>query len=217
MAVILKNHMHKFTIFTKSDKFHLTKNKIIYSILFVCLLLIFMINGPGIIKKNFFSNLIMSIFFITFFSGVILKFIGFTENEPLNGKLEGFLIFEKDSIQIYDEIFPLQKIKNIEITNDDYNGKLTGISRGNFNGALSNGVKNYVKLYLYSGELKMCNYELYNSDDFQKMKLELIHYYTKGKFSFDNLANLLGENSNDELKSLKSDIEKISTTANSQL
>ena len=80
--------------------------------------------------------------------------------------------------------------------------------KGNFNSPRSNGVANFIKLKLYSGELKMCNYALYHSNDIQKIRDELINYYLNGKIELDNLANALGEKSESEIAELKLEIEK---------
>ena len=56
--------------------------------------------------------------------------------------------------------------------------------------------------------MKICNYELYNSNDIQKIRDELINYYLNGKIELDNLANALGEKSRSEIAELKLEIEK---------
>ena len=134
--------------------------------------------------------------------------MGIPKTEPLQGKIDGFLTFELNSIEIGYELFEIKNIENIEISNDDYYGKMVTSVKGNFNSPRSNGVANFIKLKLYSGELKMCNYELYNSNDIQKIRDELINYYLNGKIELDNLANALGEKSESEIAELKLEIEK---------
>lgn len=208
LAVMQKKYIMKFKIFTKSHKFYWTNNNIIYSIMFFCLFVVFINNGTGIIKRNLINNISLIIFFIALITGAILKFIGFSKYELLKGKLDGFLIFEMNSIQIDNEIFTLNKIRFIEITNDDYYGKLTGYSKGNFDGALSNGVNNHIKIILNSGEIIWRNYELCNANDFLEIRSELINYYRKGKMELDNLANVLGESSYDEIPELHNELQK---------
>jgi hypothetical protein len=187
--------MQRFTIYTKSNKFYWSNNKIIFPILFICLIIILTTNKGSVIEKNFLNNFLLGIMLLTFTCGIILRLISIPKTEPLQGELDGFLIFEMDSIQIQNEIFYFEEIRNIEISNDDYYGKLVGNTRGNFNSPRSNGVGNYIRIKLYSGELKICNFELYNSDDFQKIRRELINYYLNGKIEFENLTNVLGEKS----------------------
>ncbi len=200
--------MKRFSIFKKSSKFYWSNNRIIYPIFFTCLLILFIKNGSGIIEKNTLNNTLLGIMLITFICGMILRLIGIPKAEPLQGEIDGFLTFEMNSIQIGNEVFEIEKIKNIEITNDDYYGKIVASGRGNFNSPRSNGVENFIKLKLYSGELKICNYELYNSNDIQKIRDELINYYLNGKIELDNLANVLGEKSRSEIAELKLEIEK---------
>lgn len=176
--------------------------------MFFCLFVVLINNGTGTIKRNLINNISLIIFFIALITGVILKFIGFVKYEPLKGKLDGFLIFEMNSIQIDEETFTLNKIKSIEISNDDYYGKLVGYSKGNFNGALSNGVNNHIKIILDSGEIIWRNYELYHANDFLKIRSELINYYRKGKMELDNLANVLGESSYDAIPELQNEFQK---------
>lgn len=200
--------MQRFTIYTKSNKFYWSNNKIIYPILFTCLVVLLIANKGSVIEKNFLNNFILGIMLLTFACGIILRLVGIPKTEPLQGELDGFLTFEMDSIQIHNEIFYFEKIRNIEISNDDYYDKLVGGSRGNFNSARSNGVGNYIRIKLYSGEFKTCYYELYNSDDFQKIRRELINYYLNGKIEFENLANVLGEKSQREIEEFKIEVEK---------
>lgn len=200
--------MQRFTIYTKSNKFYWSNNKIIYSILFTCLAILLISNKSSVIEKNFLNNFLLGIMLLTFVCGIILRLIGIPKTEPLQGELDGFLTFGIDYIQIYDEIFYFEKIRNIEISNDDYYGKLNSSSKGNFNSASSNGVNNHVRIKLYSGEVKTCNYELYNSDDFQKIRRELINYYLNGKIEFENLVNVLGEKSRREIEEFKLEVEK---------
>jgi hypothetical protein len=176
------------------------------------LVILLIANKGSVIEKNFLNNFILGIMLLTFACGIILGLIGIPKTEPLQGELDGFLTFEMDSIQIHNEIFYFEKIRNIEISNDDYYGKLVGNTKGNFNSPRSNGVSNYIKIKLYSGEFKTCNYEMYNSDDFQKVRSELINYYLNGKIEFENLANVLGEKSQREIEEFKLEVEK---TANS--
>lgn len=205
--------MQRFTIYTKSNKFYWSNNKIIFPILFICLIIILTTNKGSVIEKNFLNNFLLGIMLLTFTCGIILRLISIPKTEPLQGELDGFLIFEMDSIQIQNEIFYFEEIRNIEISNDDYYGKLVGNTRGNFNSPRSNGVGNYIRIKLYSGELKICNFELYNSDDFQKIRRELINYYLNGKIEFENLTNVLGEKSRGGIEEFKLEVEKTANTS----
>jgi hypothetical protein len=200
--------MKRFSIYKKSSEFYWSNNRVIYPIIITCTLILVITNGSGTLEKNFLNNALLGIMLIAVICGIILGVIGIPKTEPLQGKIDGFLTFEMNSIEIGNELFEIEKIKNIEISNDDYYGKIVASVKGNFNSPRSNGIANYIKLKLYSGELKMCNYELYNSNDIQKIRNELINYYLNGKIELDNLANALGEKSESEIAELKLEIEK---------
>lgn len=204
--------MHRFSIFIKENKFYWNTNNIIYTIGFTFL-------GMGLFKeeflqleRNIFDTIIAAIGIGSFGIGVVLKFYNFNKIEQLEGRLEGFLIFEMDKLIIGSEIFTFEKIRNIEISNEDYRGKMVNYSKGNFGPALSNGTDNKLKLKLYTGEVKFYDFELYESNDFQKIKNELINYYLSGKIEFENLANVLGDKKQHEIEELKYDIEKFATS-----
>ncbi|REH00766.1 hypothetical protein C8P67_10210 [Flavobacterium aquicola] len=207
--------MERFSIYNKSDKFYWSNNRIIYPIILICLTILLINNKGSIIEKNSLNNILLSIMFFAFVGGMILRLIAIPKTKPLQGNIDGFLTFDMNSIQIDNEVYSLEMIKNIKISNDDYYGKLIASTKGNLNSPRSNGVDNYLKIKLYSGEIKMCNYELYNSTDLQKIRRELINYYLNGKIEFENLANVLGEKNQKEIKELKLEIEAISTITNS--
>lgn len=200
--------MNRFSIFKRSSKFYWSNNRVIYPIIVICLLILLIKNGSGTLEKNVLNNTLLGIMFFTSICGMILRLIGIPKAEPLQGEIDVFLTFEMNSIQIGNEVFEIEKIKNIEITNDDYYGKIVSSGRGNFNSTRSNGVENFIKLKMYSGELKICNYQLYNSNDIQKIRDELINYYLNGKIELDNLSYVLGEKSRSEIAQLKLEIEK---------
>lgn len=210
----MQNNNLRFRLFIKSNAFYWSKNKVLYSIMIACLIIYFFKVEILKIENNNFDNVVLVILIATLWIGIVLKFIGFTKTEPLNGKLEGFLIIDKNSININNRGFQFEEIKSIEISNDDYYGKLVGISKGNFNGALSNGVNNYIKIKLYSGEIIINYFELYYANDFQKLRNELINFYLNGKIEFENLASVLGEKSKKEINELKLEIEKMSVNDN---
>ncbi len=153
---------------------------------------------------------------LAFVAGFILKLLGLSKIEPLKGKLDGFLIFDKDFIQAKDDVFPIETIRKIQISNEDYYGKLARISGGNFEPALSNGTNNFLVIYFESFQTKQIQYELLNSDDFLKIRETLINYHLKGKIDFWELAKVLGEKSTNETLALTAEIKTRDTTANSQ-
>jgi len=199
--------MDKFSIFKKTEKFYWSVNKIYYCTLFSILGLAYFLKDVS--KSAEKSFLWFSI--ATLITGLILKFRGLTQIEPLRGTLEGDLIFERESINIGGKSYSLDEINSIQINNDDYSGKLINITRGNIGPALSNGTNNSVILFLKSKETKKYLFELINSNDFQNVRMILIEYHLKGKIDFWELANVLGDKSSSEINDLTDEITKIST------
>jgi hypothetical protein len=203
--------MNRFSIFIKSKKNYWSVNKIYYCALFSIL-------GLGYISQQILKP--TELFFqwlaiIGMIIGLILKFKGLTQIEPIRGQLEGYLVFEKESINIDGKLYLLDEIKKIRLTNDDYSGKLINTSKGNIGPALSNGTNNSIIIFLSSKETIQSHFELINSNDFQNIKTILLEYYLKEKIDFDELKNLLGVKNREETRELKEEITKISTTANS--
>ncbi len=199
--------MQKFSIYTKSNKFYWTAEIIIYSIIFFCCGVMLFKQKVLNLEENLIDKVFIWLAVSAFMFGVVLKFYNIGKYEPIRGKLLGYLIFEKDKLTICDEIYPIETIRNIKIDNDDYSGKLVNTSKGNLGPTLSNGIRNYITIYFESGESKRHQFELLNSDDFQKVRKELISYYLKGKIEFDEITNVLGEKSRSEITEFKLEIE----------
>jgi hypothetical protein len=203
--------MNKFSIFKESKEFYWSVNKIYYCALFSIL-------GLGYISQQIFKpteSFFQWLVIIGMIIGLIFKFKGITQMEPLRGKLDGYLVFEKESINVDGKLYSLNEIKKLKISNDDYSGKLINTSKGNIGPALSNGTNNSIIIFLESGKTKSYQFELINSNDFQNIRTTLIEYYVKKKIDFWELASILGEKSTKEVAELTNEIEAISTTANS--
>jgi hypothetical protein len=205
LAAILKKTMQRFAIFEKSDKFYWSNNRIIYPIIFGCIGILFLKQKLGF-EKNFFDEFVIGIVFLTFFIAIILSIKGFTKPDPLRGMLNGFITFEKEKITFNQQIFTLDDIKKIEITNNDYYGRIKSRSKGNFNSTRSNGVDNKIEITLNNNEKKTFYFELYNSDDLQMVKKELINYYLNDKLHFLNLIDVLNITKYEEIQKFKEEI-----------
>ena len=205
--------MVKFGLFVKSEKFSWSTNKIIYSVWFFCLAVLFVKERILNLESNLFDKIFQWTIVLTLMCGLATKLKGFTQIEPLNGKIDGFLIFDQQFIKVKNEVFPIETIRKIQISNEDYRGKLSRISKGNFGPALSNGTNNFIIIFFESGKTKKIKFELQNSNDFQIIRETLIDYHLIGKIDFWELAQVLGEKSTSETLALTSEIEKRSTTA----
>ncbi len=193
--------MQRFSIYHKSKSFHPTTNQVLYS--FNLLVLSIWIFLEKIVKTEQFTSVLGWLVAISWTLAVFAMLVGAIKAPPLRGRLDGFISFEKDKITVDKEVFNLINIKKIKITNDDYYGKIKTLGRGNFNSSFSNGVDNEILIELHSAQVKVYNFEIYNSADFQKVKPELISYYLEGKLEFYNLTNLLGYEKTDEISDFK--------------
>ena len=200
--------MQKFEIFKKTDKFYWTKNRTIYSV-FISSILIISVN------QNFLhiqSELVTGIFGVCLaifgFVALFWSIFGIEIPDSLKGNLEGFIVFKSDGIDIGNENYSINCLKNIHISNEDYYGKMIHRNKWDFNSTFSNGVDNYIKITLLSGENKIYNFQLLNSNDFQNNRKELIEYYKQGKITFENICKVLGEESKKEIEDFKIELAK---------
>jgi hypothetical protein len=203
-----QKNMQKFSIYIKSNKFYWTAEIKTYSFILFCCALMLVKQKILNIEENFIDKLFGWFAVCGFIFGLILKFNNLNKIEPLRGKLEGYISFQKESITVGKEIHQIETIRNIKISNDDYIGKLVNFTKGNLGPALSNGINNSILIFLESNQSRKYQFELINSDDFQKVRHELISYYICGKIEFDEIANVLGEKSRSEIAELKLEIEK---------
>jgi hypothetical protein len=199
--------MQKFSIYIKSNKFYLTAEIKTYSFILFCCALMLVKQKILNIEENLIDKLFGWFAVCGFIFALILKLYNLNKIEPLRGKLEGFISFEKESITVGKEIYQIETIRNIKISNDDYIGKLVNFTKGNLGPALSNGINNSIIFFLESNQSRKYHFELIHSDDFQKVRNELINYHIYGKIEFDELANVLGEKSRSETAELKLEIE----------
>ena len=193
--------MQRFAIYHKSESFRPTTNQVFYT--FNVAVLSIWIFLETIAKTELFSRALGWAVAISWLMALSAMLIGKFKSPPLRGILEGFISFQNDKIIVENEIFNLNDIKRIKLTNDDYYGKIRYLGRGNFNASYSNGVDNELLIELNSSVVKVYNFEIYNSADFQKIEPELINYYLQGKLEFSLLTNLLGLEKNDEINDFK--------------
>jgi hypothetical protein len=158
-------------------------------------------------EQNVTEIFLGSIAGVSFLYGIICKTIGFAKPNKLRGKLEGFITFEHNAIIVEKQIYRLEEVKKIEISNEDYYGRMIATTGGDFNSPLSNGVDNKLQIVLITEQVKSYYFEMYNPDDLQKVKNELINYCRNGKLPFSNLTYLLGIDSEEELQEMKKIIQ----------
>lgn len=196
----------KFAIYHKSKKFNWSVDNI-FLISFVALLIIYGLVNIIFGTENYFSQKILPVILLGgLFVSLITRFLGFFKIEKASGILKGFISFNDDSIEVDNIEYNLEDIKRIEISNEDYRGKLSNLH--GFGAALSNGTDNYIVLHFIAGKSKKYNFEMIDSNDFQKIRIQLIKYHIKSKIDFWSLAHILGEKSPKETSELTNEIKK---------
>jgi hypothetical protein len=205
----------KFGIYIADKKIHWSTNKIIYTVMFLVIGLYYLLQEIVGLNKSTEKGF-QYIFVLTFFIALISKFINFPKVEKSNGRIDGYITFLDNEIVIKERTYLLNEIKKIKISNDDYLGRLANYTSGNFGPALSDGTNNHMSFFFESGESKRYRYQLLSSDDFQKVRDQLINYHQKGKIDFWELADVLGEKSAMEIAELTKQINslKASTATN---
>ena len=195
--------MNRFPIFIKSNKFLWTNNKIILTIFLISISLCLFNQTYIHFREDIINESLGAIMMICLLAGTAAKL---NSKHPLNGKLNGFITFEQKFIQADIEIFEIEKIKKIEISNKDYYKKLTSSNGGNFNSMFSNGVDNTLKLYLISGKEIKYNFQQKNDNELIIEKEKLINYTLNGKLPFLNLIEILGICKYEEIQEFKKQI-----------
>lgn len=197
----------KYKILTKSKKFYWTVNSRIYSILLLTTL-------PVFIKLNLFKNqnvtfldkLLILIILITFFSALIIGLSKLNMYRTLKGELISDLEFQKHKIIIGDKEYLLDEIQKIEINAFDFKGAIKTY-KGNFDGNLSNGVDNLLKLYLTNQNKIELNFQQIIKNEIRNEEEILINYCNLNKLDYLNLLEILNINDYDDIQRFK--IEKL--------
>lgn len=196
--------MYKFKIFTKVKKIYFTNNLIIYSILLIGFIPLWI--RLYILKNDdlsYFEEILLLISVSSLIVGIIFKFFGISKYKTLKGIFDKDLVFENDKIIIGAEIYLIADIKKIELNSEDFVGALRYYNQSDFNGALSNGEKNILKLKLNNDDILEFNFQQNDKYEMQNIREQLIIYYTKGKFNFLNLIDALKITDYDEIQKFK--------------
>lgn len=200
----------KFAVFYPKPGFRWTNNKVVFLGSVVVLPLFAHSQEWGYYCRYIMTFLIV----IWFFWVLYVLVMSFFEVEKLKGILSGFIIFEKDFIEVEEERNELESIKRIELQVSDYYGKLMNDDRHILNAKLSTGTANTLKLVFHSGDFLQKNFEIIAQYDMYSIKYTLIHYYLLKKISFTDLALALEDTSDYDQQELRKEIERVSRLQN---
>lgn len=124
---------------------------------------------------------------------------------PLEGKLDGYIIFEKDVIRIDTVNYNLGDIASIEFKGRDYLGLEIGYSSMSnyFEEPLSQGVDNTLVLQMNDGRSVKTKFQVLKSCEFREIEDVMLHYYLNDKLSYLQTVEVLGLSSQEEWNRLK--------------
>ena len=199
----------KYKILTKSKKFCWTVNSRIYPILVLTTLLLLI---KQILFKNqnitLFDKSLMFILFLTIFSGLIIG--KFKKYQTLKGQLISDLEFKKNKILIDDKEYLLDDIQKIEIKAFDFIGAIANHKGIDFDGNLSNGVNNFLKVYMKNQNKIELNFQQIKKNEIRNDEDIFINYCNNNKLHYLNLLEILGIDDYDEIQRFK--MEKLTNT-----
>jgi hypothetical protein len=179
----------KLQIFVKDKGYRIGIEYIILYGLLFCILLSNFINSFNEVKNKQLESISILLATITFLYTIIFLISNLFRYERLYGHLKGTLVFEKDKIVFGEITYNLTEINKIEISNFDCKGKIVNASL-EFKPKKSNGVKNYVKLYLKNGTSAQCNFLQTESEKIQIFKDEFKTYYRFNLIERQNYLNI---------------------------
>ncbi|MEJ8802697.1 hypothetical protein [Pontibacter sp. H249] len=197
--------MKKFSIY-KPQTFYWTRTYKSYAFIIVIIISIlvlkFLLNVPE--THPAFKFLFLAPI-LPFIYRIALSLMVTNKYKPLKGKLEGYIIFKKDSIIIDKQTFPIEGIKKIEFDGVDWLGleDWNRGFRGYFEDPFSQGVNNTLILYLWNGQIIKTRFQKLNHCEFQDIEEVILEYYLKDKLSYLQTVKILCLSDNDEWDRLK--------------
>jgi len=130
------------------------------------------------------------------------------KHEPLYGQLFHDLVFAPDYIKIEQKEYLLDIIYEIKFVEyDDFYGALK-YKNGNFEGALSQGVYNFVVLKLKSGEEVHCQFQQTSRYELRNLRPMLEKYCQAGLLNFSHLTDILRIETINEREILRVDLNR---------
>ncbi|HRP61021.1 MAG TPA: hypothetical protein PK833_12165 [Vicingus sp.] len=197
---------NSFLIFKPDNKFHITPNRVVYTLFLVTFI-------PAaieliIVGEDNFSELgefLLALSISVMLVAQFYRFFSMNNHEPILGDVVRGLKFCFDTIHTDEAFYEIKNIRKIEIYCGSFEGDII-ISRGNYNGGISNGLHN--KLIIHFNDNKQVEIFFHQAYEYEirKIKAYLIHYHLQGKIHFLRLIELLGITDYDEIQKFKKEI-----------
>jgi hypothetical protein len=180
-----------FIIFTPDGKkFHWTPNWIalIFGFLPLCICACFQ---DGLHQNANLSSITTTYFILLGVMAMGCIFVSFFIHKPLNGKLEGEIIFENDSIIINDKKYMLRTINDLDFLFADYYGKMSSNGR-DLNPKLYQGVGNYITFSDNMNVTQTLYFQMLNKDSHLALSPFINEAIRAKKMSFNRGIELVG-------------------------
>ena len=145
------------------------------------------------IEKSSIQTYLLTLSLILTLIGYGLKLNGFYKIQQLQGKFTGSLIFQKEYIEINNQIININETKKIEIEGIDWYGFQTTnyLLTYNYENGLSNGIKNYLTLTLINNQKMKIQFQKNYPCEFSEIKDIIKHYYKNDKIYLSNCLQIL--------------------------
>ena len=199
---MLKQIILKYKILTKEKKFYWTVDSAFFVAMTITIVPMYVkwyiFNSDKFILFDEIMTCLMAISFIVF---VIIGMSKFNKYKTLKGDLNSDLEFQNDKVLIAEKEYPITSIQKIEINSFDFKGALKG--HRSFDGTLSNGVDNTLKIYLNDKTKIELNFQQTTENEIKNEKENLITYCNLGKLHYLNLLEILAISNYDEIQKFK--------------
>jgi hypothetical protein len=195
----------EFKIFKESKDFHLSVNKVVYSLLFLSLSVAY--SGGKFLGNILVRDIGVAGCFLASILIFLFKIIQQFRRKALNGTLDDTLRLTESEILIDQQNYLLDEISKIEFNVGDYYNRWEYQSKGNLNPARTHGTDNTCKITLKSGEKIVVNFQLLFEYEFHRMKELLIHYHAENKIHFLKLIEYLEIDNYEDIQAFKKTLQ----------
>lgn len=165
-----------FNIYKPAKGFKWTREKILGMLLLVPFFVLAFIVYILQIPDKEIPKWIRWILCLPAFIGLVGFIINFWLPSELKGKIEGKLIFEKDTITIDNALFFTKDLKYIEIIKKDYRGQMLPFN--GLDGVFSQGCNNQLIIGLLDGTKQSCFFQIQYAQEMLQI-INQLEYYTQ--------------------------------------
>lgn len=169
---------------------------------FLLLMLIVLYNFDVEDELDKLGNFNYIFFFLIILNFVILytiKFRNAFSYEQVTYDSDGRCFFNEKYIQINDEVYNIEDIIRLEITNYDIPGRQQG-SVYELDAAWSSGTNNFITIYFENWQFVKKQFVLISESQFHKVQTELICYLKRGVLTEHEVLSLLRIQDYDEIQ-----------------